>query len=650
MTLVALTATLFVSHRPHPPPVASTSERPASFWHPVRRPPTFTNGQTEDVAPKRVPSPGNKAALIVHVEDATGGPIANAAVAATSGTADEPVHDLPLGQTDAAGLLLVPEGATGLGTAGEVHVRADGYAQGDKAYALPGDVRVLLLPGSQISGIVVERATGRPVVGIAVRADDDVETQSDAQGRFAFHDLHAGPYRLEARGPHVFGASKVPVTVGLGRGASDVRLEVDSAFTVRGRVVDQGQPVTGAIAVEAEGARCPVDDDGRYELRGLRPGLHDLTLRTDEASFYTLNTHVALRIVDRDVTRDIDVGRRHSLVVQIVDEAGAPVAGVLVEANEQSSTMLVGKAATTDAAGAVRFAGLLPGPVELTVHAGEQPRRTVTVPLSSPVRFVLAARGAIEGRLTTTNGAPPRRRGVRLTAEPNVSLVAMSTPDGRFSFMHLAPLAYEVQIYDQPGIVTPDYGAEATISVSLRAGEVRAVDIPLPAEDGHITGQVVDGAGHPLPDVLVWSQIAYKAFSFHTSHPGEPVSVTDPQGRFDLDGLGKSYRHNVFAYRPNGERASANNVTVGATVALTVIAPSSLTVYVHDATGEVSDGNVELLDGDEQLQVEYAGRDGVHLDGLRPGHRRVRLLGRDRTGDTEIDLAPGQASTVTLIR
>jgi hypothetical protein len=218
-TMLAVTAVILVSifalRRPGVAPGAGAAParaRSHSFWRVTPQP---APQAAEAVASPPARPSGDRAPLLaILVEDATGGPIAGATVK---------VKEHALGVTDQEGWLHVHSDA--VPRTGYLAVTAAGYAAGATSYASPGAARVQLLPGSQISGVVVEAGTGRPLADLVVTAGE-LETNSDHTGRFAFRDLHAGILRLQARGPHHFGSLPAPIAVGLGKVVANLRLEV----------------------------------------------------------------------------------------------------------------------------------------------------------------------------------------------------------------------------------------------------------------------------------------------------------------------------------------------------------------------------------------------------------------------------------------
>jgi protocatechuate 3,4-dioxygenase beta subunit len=644
VALGLLTAAVLVALLRSGPLVRPAVDGPApprkTFWRVAGAParaPALTTPAPSPSAPLSGP------ALIVHVEDATGGPIGGAQIR---------VGDRLMGVTDADGVLRIPATADGLLPAGELKASAAGYAAGQARYISPGEARIKLLPGSQLSGVVVEAGSERLMPGLRV-ITDDAETTTDEEGRFAFRDLQAGSVRLEARGPHHFGALKVPVAVGLGRVVSGLRIEVSPAFAIRGRVLVEGRPVTADLEVQSGGTQSRVDGEGRYELVGLAPGRYQLDLHDRQHGLFAFKSRAEVDVIDRDVTRDIELGARHSVMVDVVDPDGRPVADVDIGATQQDATMLVGTSGKTDAAGRCTFDGLKRGEVIFDVHIGLQPKRKVQVPASQPVRFVLDGSGRIAGRLTSGRGRAPRPRGLVLDGPRSGGWTASSGADGGFDFDHLPAGRYSLLVYARQGMIPPDYGAEATLELDLAPAEQRTgIRVVLPDEDARITGRVLDAAGQPVADVLVSCMVSYKnLFTNGRWVPAEPLVVSDTGGHFALDGLSRFYRYTVMAYRPNGEQASVENVAADSAVTLRLTPLASLVVLLRDVQGRAQAGVIEVLDGDEVVAWSASARAGdvIRFDSLRPGQRRVRLDRAARTADVAVDLKPGAAVTVTVI-
>ena len=270
---------------------------------------------------------------------------------------------------------------------------------------------VQVLP-SAVAGEVVDAQTGAAIAGARVSLAEPLGTASTAltgeTGQFAFDAVSPGRYELgvSASGFASGGLGVLPGSGGFidiadGQPSLGHRLYLWKLGVISGTVVDQyGQPAV-SLAVEAlrrdETAgrvswfgnyRAVTDDKGRYRLSSLPPARYVVAVQSAPAP--------ALR---------------------------SPGTGV--------PTVFYPAAATTTAAEL------------LAVGPGEE-RRNTDISLGAPV-----ALGAVAGRVTTPEG--PVSCKVRLVpweARDSPSeietLVATSSPDGRFGFVGVPPGQYEL--------------------------------------------------------------------------------------------------------------------------------------------------------------------------------------------------------------
>jgi hypothetical protein len=642
-SVAAVIVMLFLGRRtPRPSrtaPVATAPRaplRPHSFW---------TVPAAEDAAaPAAIPAPSPPAkpdepTLSVLVEDATGGPIARAAIA---------VEDKPQGLTDAAGWLRLP--AQAVPRMGSLDVTAPGYARGHITYSSPGEVRMQLLPGSQIAGVVVESGSDRPVADVPVFAAGATAT-SDQAGRFVLRDLPAGLVRLEARGPHHFGALRDPIPLGLGKVVNDVRLEVRPAFTVHGKVLAGGEPLHGMAMVEGCGGGAPVGADGRYEITGVAPGRCALSLNGRGSSeFLTLGKTFPIEVKDADVTQDIDAGERHGLTVALADRRGRPIVDRSVEATQSGEQLLVSNRCSTGQDGRCSLFGFHPGTVELNPENSDQPKRKVTIPAADDVvRFVLDEAGSIAGRLTSPDGRPPFARGIVAQGRKGGRDLTRSAPDGTFTLANLPADHYEIEVRDEAFAWDKRQPAEARAQVSLGAGEQRSdIVIQIGPEDAHVAGQVLDASDRPVPDALVTLDVFHSMMVGEGAHiGGRSMKVTGADGSFSFDHLSPAYHYDLVAHDPEGRRARLRDQTVGSPVILHLIELARLEVRIDDDASPSPLSFVQVLDGDKVLEMRLltGDGDGIHFDALTPGRRNVRATSG---ASAVVDLVAGQLTTVTL--
>jgi hypothetical protein len=639
--LAAVVIMILVGHRAAPPtriePIARarTARGTHSFW---TMPPAEDAGTPAAPTPATATKP-DQPSLAVLVEDATGGPIARAAIV---------IEDKPRGLTDAAGWLRLP--VTAIPRDGALVATAAGYARGRASYASPGEVRLQLLPGSQIAGVVVESGSGRPVADVPVFAAGG-STTSDQAGRFVLRDLAAGLVRLAARGPHHAGALRDPIPLGPGKIVSGVRLEVRPAFAVRGRVVAGGQPLHGMAEVQGCGDFVPVRDDGSFEITGVVPGRCALSLHAEGPSeFLTTANTFPVEVKDADVTLDIEVGERYGLTVALSDRRGRPISDRRVAATQSDEHLLVSNRCTTGQDGRCSFFGFHSGTVELEPDNSGLPKRKVPIPNGeSVVSFVLDEAGSIEGRLTSTGGRPPSPRAIVVEGRKGVRDSTQSAGDGSFRLANLPADHYELEVRDEALSWDKSQPAEAKAQISLGAGERRAdVVIELPPEDAHITGRVLDGNERPVADVLVAIDVFHAAMvGEDASIGGRSLSVTGADGSFSFDRLSAAQHYDIVAHDPEGRRARVRDQAVSSPVVLHLIDLARLDVRLADTAVPSALSFVEVLEGDKVVAMEFAvtAGDVLHFDALTPGRRNVRSSGR---ASAVVDLVAGQLATVTL--
>nr|HEX4315995.1 carboxypeptidase regulatory-like domain-containing protein [Kofleriaceae bacterium] len=193
------------------------------------------------------------------VRDAAGAPVADAYVAAA------PEHGDGDGVSGGVGAWSDAVLTAGDGSWSIAHVSATatfavraerrGAGQAVVAHATPGTaVTIVIRATGAISGVVATPA-GAPPVDVTVTAElrGDEGTHAEASreerafhtgGRFAFHDLPAGTYKLAVDDDP---RSVVRVTIGDGEARDGVRLVVQPRYAIRGRLVSAttGAPLAG---------------------------------------------------------------------------------------------------------------------------------------------------------------------------------------------------------------------------------------------------------------------------------------------------------------------------------------------------------------------------------------------------------------------
>src|SRR5207247_4379737 len=153
--------------------------------------------------------------------------------------------------------------------------------------------------------------------------------------------------------------------------------------------------------LEAGSRRTTTDEAGRYSVASVPSGSYQVRVTT---GFLNLAQPRPIVVGDRDVEADLEVGARAALLVEVIDGGGNPVAGQEVELEQGLDDGAVGTSERTDAAGRVRFDGLLPTEARLAGPLLAAQKIDLRRPRDRPVRLVSSDRGGLQGHLRAAPG------------------------------------------------------------------------------------------------------------------------------------------------------------------------------------------------------------------------------------------------------
>ena len=378
------------------------------------------------------------------------------------------------------------------------------------------EVELRLVAGATVRGLV--RADGRPIAGARVglvTADGAAAgwgAISQADGTFVLDAVPRGELRFIAIPYEVVAPTRIRVD----RAAHDVVVEVEPRGALVGRVTRRGRPVAGAH-LDLDGPNAMevgivrTRPDGTFEARGLRPGPWLVFASSErEGAFGRAPRTIQLA---RGATEQLEIDLIHGAAIAgtVVDQRGAPVAGVTVGFQHASTddggfaiTAPDGtfRATTMTGGGAYRpsvRAGRLESAPLRPAHGREHPPVLLADSDAEVTGVVLAVqldRLAIAGHVVDATGAPVAD--ARVTAvlvapgeEPRFSRWAqhdtvITDVDGRFSLTDLAAGTYAVR-------ASASAGSEVTLTVPAgRTG--LALVLPAP---GAIEGTLVGFATTP---------------------------------------------------------------------------------------------------------------------------------------------------------
>lgn len=446
-----------------------------------------------------------------RVVDAAGAPLGGVTVRVGA-------NALASGSTDAGGVFRIaglPGGRHTLTVEGHLVEPAQEIA------VLPGqslrEVVVTVRSLATLAGLV--RRGGVPVAGARVATGPGLGAEraySDAAGRFVLEGLRPGvTVSLEVGGE----ALATPVEVELDRLAVEgVILELVATRPLRGQVLLGGGGGRASVSAIGPAASVWVDSDeaGRFVL-ALPPGRYHVSAWRDGAAAASVPVEVAADADPAPLT--LELATTGSLSGLLVDERGAPVPGLRVEARHGDASGMT----STSSDGAFTIAALPAGvPLELSaeqaglgqavaivrVEPAAAPRIDPAHPHLTGLRVVVrwSAR-TISGRVETTAGEPLPDAHVMMGRGPHGepheapgAPSAVSGTDGRFTLTGVPPGRHDLIVRSPDGerVVRAgiDAGAEGVVIRFARRGAIVAELVGFSAPPAELTAVRLCDPGH----------------------------------------------------------------------------------------------------------------------------------------------------------
>ncbi len=428
---------------------------------------------------------------------------------------------------------------------------------------IPGQGRALVeplaLPGGAASGRVIDRSTGEGVAGaeltflprgadggaITVRSGPagEFELAPPAPGRFLLSAVSAPgflPYAPELQ------HSTVHVRLARDLAVRGITVFLSPAAEYRGRVVDErGAPVAGAKvrllgtpageqAIEGLETEWTTDRDGAFRFHAADDAVLE-AVRGNARGWARLDGDAA---ITRKLTIRIGEApaRDATIAGHVVDEAGAPLADVLVRADPEDpdrrrTEVRATAFAVTGADGAFVLEGLDRGSYHVSAAAeGRAPAgRGGVAGGAREISLVLGAGLPLAGVVATDDGVrvPAYTLLVHVRHGARRELVlarSIVEPAGRFE-VRVAPGDYE--------LIAAAAGWAPSAPVTAAAGTTDATLVV--TAGAALRGRVVAAAsGRGIP----YARIVREALGGGASaQPSNPGTVTRADGSFELTGL-----------------------------------------------------------------------------------------------------------------
>jgi uncharacterized GH25 family protein len=382
-----------------------------------------------------------------------------------------------------------------------------------------------------IAGVVVD-SEGQPVPEAQVSAMPDIFGRgalrqlflrglggqiTDGGGRFKFRGLPDGTFRLWASRSGINRRMYRALEGTEARtGDTDVRLVLQRPGGVKGAVQDRrGQPVTHfSVTVGASPGTLVADDQGRFEVGGVPPGTHKVTVRCPG---YAVVTRPGVAVAAGELTDlgSITVDRGRVVSGRVLDARGAPVAGAEVVVGtkivgdgknlvarfgqrfEEASGIRRGE---SGADGAYSVSGIGEGP---QVIAADHPQRGRSLAAQVPVGakdarldLTLQPVGSLHGKVTY--GGKPAPGVMVVVSRPGTrqqNLLVTTDSEGLYLVARLPAGAHNLMAMSRAGLG----GKSAGASVVIKPGQRARADINVEAGEIDLEVKVTGAGGAAIP-------------------------------------------------------------------------------------------------------------------------------------------------------
>jgi protocatechuate 3,4-dioxygenase beta subunit len=555
----------------------------------------------------------------------------------------------------------------------EVEARAEGHAAGHR-HDVPvphgSELRIELGAAGTIEGTVTR--DGRPVPGATVTlmgAGEPAVVEAGPAGGFAA-DVEPGLHRAFARHGAETGSAGRVIPVAAGAIVRGVEIALGPAASISGVVGTAKGPVRGAAITAllqgdaANPVRTTSQADGSYELKGLLPGLHAVSVSATGHGTAQVPP-VNLRSGDR-FRLDVTLVPPSVLEGTVTDTEGRPVSGALVAADGPwargagawgaggagGAGPAAAVAVRTDSSGRFRIEGVTPGQLRVSGRRDLGSPAAVKVVAveegeTATVDLVLSEGGVVSGAVLDPAGNPVAGAMVWTTAgsgPPRPGEARQVTADaGGAYLLALPPGSYEVHAI-RPGGTFRFAGRPAALAtVQVVAGQPVLANLVLPADPPPtVSGHVLEPGAAPATGAVVW---------IGSPGAGLQATQTDPEGAFSLSYAAAGP---VQVNARIGGRTGNATVTAPASDAVIQLQPAA-TLHgrlVGEPAPEsfgVTTSQRTFLPGGSSAEQQFANAT-FDLDDVAPGQIALHVKTADgRVGDAQVTAGAGESKAVEIL-
>ncbi|HEX2060055.1 MAG TPA: carboxypeptidase-like regulatory domain-containing protein, partial [Thermoanaerobaculia bacterium] len=458
--------------------------------------------------------------------------------------------------TDSQGKVTFTNVRLGTVQARALRTQGETWDQADATISLKSDSEtafgVLIFPGTgSVTGTVLN-PDGTPAMGADIRLrskvfDEDTcslvpgasqRVRTDSLGKFRFNGVNVGQVSVTATHPFFTTSVGAQGVIAANGSTTDFQLRLVNTISgvLSGTVYlpDGVTPAGAGVEVTAVGPLPEVtvatDANGRYEFAKIFPeGTYTLTAR-DAITGGLRRDSINLK-AGQDVTHDIRLKGKGTVLVRVTDGAGQPVQTAFVRLEEtQFPNRIYESAISASNGGVATFENVFEGPVTAQANdvfaRGGRASSTLAGPGATlEMTVALTTTGTVKGHFRRADGTTPIPFGsVKLVVAGRI--VGSVTTDGvsdigAFSFNYVPAGSFRLEAQDPQT-------ARSGIAVGTIATEGETVDVDIVAQGvGRVEGTVTsNGAPQPLAHVRITSGNNFDVLTY-----------ADQAGRYAIDGV-----------------------------------------------------------------------------------------------------------------
>ncbi len=357
-----------------------------------------------------------------------------------------------------------------------------------------------------VFGTVRDAATGQPIAGALVQAQQTMKLQSrhreltpldeqwtaltDSIGRYRIEDVGSGDFAVHASAGG-FADGKLDLKVDALDARADLALE--GAGTIEGRVLHATGPAT-VKDLRGEGKTVFVNADGAFRL-SVAPGAHLLYGEDSAGATGLIRVQVGARAVTRDVALSLDAGGKISGRALL---AGAPAVCARVWIRAESDPYEIASSSVA-ADGAFVLERVPPGRYWVLAECpdGEHADRLGVEPNRGPLELALQQAAGVTGRVVDQSGRAVAGAEVEVSQPQREPALAVTDGQGRFELGRLIAGVVHVE-------ATAGQRRSIEQSVQLVEGQDVALELQV-QQTGEISGRVT-GNTEGVNAIGAWSK------------------------------------------------------------------------------------------------------------------------------------------------